>query len=92
VTAAKNPMRLNPLPAEIASWNATSVMRGRGYSAHADRNELQRWLTAVRGAGPRALPVHLVHGEPAAQDALAGLLRADGYVITTPERGTRQEF
>ncbi len=63
-----------------------------GYSAHADRNELQRWLTAVRGAGPRPLPVHLVHGEPAAQDALAGLLRADGYVITTPERGTRQEF
>jgi metallo-beta-lactamase family protein len=63
-----------------------------GYSAHADRGELQRWLKAVRGAGPRALPVHLVHGEPQAQDALAGLLRADGYVVTTPERGTRQEF
>jgi metallo-beta-lactamase family protein len=63
-----------------------------GYSAHADRNELQRWLTAVCGAGPRALPVHLVHGEPVAQDALAGLLRADGYVVTAPERGTRQEF
>jgi metallo-beta-lactamase family protein len=63
-----------------------------GYSAHADRNELQRWLTAVRGSGPRALPVHLVHGEPRAQDALAGLLRADGYVVTTPERGSRQEF
>jgi hypothetical protein len=36
--------------------------------------------------------VHLVHGEPVAQDALAGLLRADGYVVTAPERGTRQEF
>ena len=42
-------------------------------------------------AAPRALPVYLVHGEPAAQDALAGLLRADGYVVTTPERGTRQK-
>ena len=63
-----------------------------GYSAHADRGELQRWLTAVRGPGPRGLPVHLVHGEPKAQDALAAQLRADGYIVTTPERGTRLEF
>jgi ubiquinone/menaquinone biosynthesis C-methylase UbiE len=27
---------LETVPAEIASWNATSVMRGRGYSAHAE--------------------------------------------------------
>lgn len=27
---------IETLPAEIASWNATSVMRGRGYSAHAE--------------------------------------------------------
>jgi metallo-beta-lactamase family protein len=63
-----------------------------GYSAHADRNELQRWLDAVRGPTTRQLPVHLVHGEPKAQDALAGILREKGYSVTTPERGTRQQF
>jgi metallo-beta-lactamase family protein len=63
-----------------------------GYSAHADRGELRRWLTAVRGASTRALPVHLVHGEPNAQDAFAEVLRSDGYSVTTPARGTRQSF
>ena len=63
-----------------------------GYSAHADRNELQRWLDAVRGPNTRQLPVHLVHGEPKAQDALAEILRGKGYSVTTPERGTTQEF
>jgi metallo-beta-lactamase family protein len=63
-----------------------------GYSAHADRNELQRWLDAVRGPNTRQLPVHLVHGEPAAQEALAETLRGKGYAVTTPERGTRIEL
>lgn len=60
-----------------------------GYSAHADRGELRRWLSAVRGTGHRAPPVHLVHGEPAAQNALAEVLRGDGYEVTAPERGSR---
>ena len=59
-----------------------------GYSAHADRGELRRWIDAVRGPSRRDLPVHLVHGEPEAQDAFAESLRADGYVVTAPERGT----
>ena len=63
-----------------------------GYSAHADRNELQRWLDTVRGPNARKLPVHLVHGEPKAQDALAEILRGKGYSVTTPERGTSQDF
>ena len=63
-----------------------------GYSAHADRNELQRWLDAVRGPNAQKLPVHLVHGEPKAQDALAEILRGKGYAITTPERGMRQQL
>jgi metallo-beta-lactamase family protein len=63
-----------------------------GYSAHADRGELRRWLNAVRGSADRRLAVHLVHGEPGAQDALANVLRGDGYAVTTPERGTRQTF
>lgn len=63
-----------------------------GYSAHADRGELHRWINAVRGASDRKFPVHLVHGEPEAQDAFAETLRADGYVVTTPERGTTVSF
>ena len=63
-----------------------------GYSAHGDRSDLRRWLNAVRGSSPRNLPVHLVHGEPSAQDALAEALRGDGYVVTTPERGTKASF
>ena len=60
-----------------------------GYSAHADRGELRRWLSAVRGKSTKAPAVHLVHGEPAAQDALAHVLRADGYMVSAPERGDR---
>jgi metallo-beta-lactamase family protein len=52
-----------------------------GYSAHGDRTELQRWLDAVRrgNAGGAAPVVHLVHGEPDAQDAFAAQLRGAGY-------------
>jgi metallo-beta-lactamase family protein len=63
-----------------------------GYSAHADRGELRRWLDAVRGPEKRALPVHLVHGEAKAQDAFAELLRADGYQVNVPELGARVSF
>jgi metallo-beta-lactamase family protein len=58
-----------------------------GYSAHGDRTELQRWLDAVRtgNAGNAAPVVHLVHGEPDAQDAFAVQLRGAGYAsVTTP--------
>jgi metallo-beta-lactamase family protein len=53
----------------------------QGYSAHGDRNELQRWLDVVRAGNPQgaAPAVHLVHGEPEAQDAFAVQLRAAGY-------------
>jgi metallo-beta-lactamase family protein len=58
-----------------------------GYSAHGDRTELQRWLDAVRkgNAGNAPPVVHLVHGEPEAQDAFAAQLRGAGYAsVTTP--------
>lgn len=58
-----------------------------GYSAHGDRTELQRWLDAVRAGntGQTAPVVHLVHGEPAAQDAFAEQLRGAGYQsVSTP--------
>ena len=66
-----------------------------GYSAHADRIELQRWLDAVRaGNADAAVPsVHLVHGEPASQDAFAAQLRAAGYAhVDTPARRATVEL
>jgi metallo-beta-lactamase family protein len=75
---------------EVALRARVQVLNG--YSAHGDRSELRRWLDAVRGSREDKLPVHLVHGEPSAQDALAATLRDGGYAVTTPERGTRQPF
>jgi len=62
-----------PLRAQVTVLN--------GYSAHGDRHELQAWLDAVRAGNPGAKPpvVHLVHGEPEAQDAFAAQLAAAGY-------------
>ena len=59
-----------------------------GYSAHADRKELHKWIDAVRGSG-KAPPVHLVHGEIPSQDTLAADLRARGYTVNTPSPGDR---
>ncbi|MEP6834568.1 MAG: MBL fold metallo-hydrolase [Gemmatimonas sp.] len=72
-----------PLRADVQILN--------GYSAHGDRTELHAWINAVRAGGAsvgRATPrVHLVHGEPAAQDAFAETLRHDGYVVDAPSPG-----
>jgi metallo-beta-lactamase family protein len=63
-----------------------------GYSAHADRTELTSWLHAVRRRSPKPPKVWLVHGEPVAQDTLAGRLRGDGYDVGIPERKQRVTF
>jgi metallo-beta-lactamase family protein len=62
-----------------------------GYSAHADRSELSRWIDEVRGTSAPA-PVCLVHGEPDAQDELAATLRGKGHRATTPMPGDRVAF
>jgi metallo-beta-lactamase family protein len=63
-----------------------------GYSAHADRTELQAWLREVRGAGApdgRDTPtVYLVHGEAEAQQAFATQLRRDDFQVEIPSPGT----
>ena len=59
-----------------------------GYSAHADRNELARWLAGVRDASPKLGPVWLVHGEPVPQDALAAQLTSAGYQVECPTPGS----
>ncbi len=63
-----------------------------GYSAHADRTELQRWLDAVKGTSPSLERVFLVHGEPEAQDALAGQLESHGYKASCPTPGTKVQL
>jgi metallo-beta-lactamase family protein len=63
-----------------------------GYSAHADRTELARWLDAVRAASSRVPPVWLVHGEPPSQEALAVRLRDRGYDVHIPAPGDRAEL
>jgi len=59
-----------------------------GYSAHADRGELSRWLEGVRDGSPTLRSVHLVHGEPPAQDELTTSLAAKGFTVTSPAPGT----
>lgn len=63
-----------------------------GYSAHADRSELVRWVDAVRGDAKRTPPVCLVHGEPPAQEALAGLMMSGGYDVRVPASGDKATF
>ena len=58
-----------------------------GYSAHADRTELAKWIGAVRAKSPRLGQVCLVHGEPAAQEALTEALVAQAYTVISPTAG-----
>jgi metallo-beta-lactamase family protein len=55
-----------------------------GYSAHADETELVEWLDSAKARAGRLDAVWLVHGEPAAQDALAATLQARGYAVSAP--------
>ncbi len=45
-----------------------------GFSAHGDQHDLMRWYAAIPGRPP----VWLVHGEPAAAEALRDALRGEG--------------
>jgi metallo-beta-lactamase family protein len=60
-----------------------------GYSAHGDRNELTRWLDAIRSGNSPTPPVWLVHGEPPSQEALSSRLRERGYEVHIPAPGDR---
>jgi metallo-beta-lactamase family protein len=56
-----------------------------GYSAHADRSELRAWLRGLGGPVRRAF---VVHGETAALEAMAALLREDGVrEVIIPRHG-----
>lgn len=58
-----------------------------GYSAHADAEELVRWLDATSAMAKKRPQVTLVHGEAEAQDALAEKLRGIGYRTSVPSLG-----
>ena len=70
-----------PLRADVVILN--------GYSAHADRTELARWLGGVHAKSPALRTVYLVHGEPVAQDALRAQLASAGYTVEAPAPRTR---
>ena len=56
-----------------------------GYSAHADRAELRAWVRRLGGPIRRAF---VVHGEPAALEAMAALLREEGVrTVHVPRHG-----
>ena len=63
-----------------------------GYSAHGDRTELLRWIQGVREKSPALRQVHLVHGEPEAQDVFGNELRGRGMDVTMPIRGSAVSF
>ena len=65
-----------PVRARIASVDALS--------AHADRDELLRWLG---GFDPPPRRTFIIHGEPEASEALAGAVRAWGWRVTIPHLG-----
>ena len=62
-----------------------------GYSAHADRRELNKWIDAVNIERTKA-PVYLVHGEEAAQQSLASQMNQRGYRTHIPARGDRADL
>ncbi len=63
-----------------------------GYSAHADRNELNAWIDKVKAASPGFGPVWLVHGEADVQDVYQTALSSRGYSVTSPEPHTTVSF
>lgn len=63
-----------------------------GYSAHADRTELNTWIDKVKATSPRLGPVWLVHGEREVQDEYKASLTARGYSVTCPEPHSRVSF
>lgn len=59
-------------------------------SAHADANEIMRWLTAFRKPPREAF---IVHGEPSASDALKQRIEAElGWKCSVSQMGGRREL
>jgi metallo-beta-lactamase family protein len=69
---------------------AARIERIDSMSAHADSNEIMRWLGGFTAAPKRTF---IVHGEPAAQDALAARIRKElGWDVHAPEHGEQVQL
>lgn len=69
---------------------AAKVDKLNSLSAHADQAEIMNWLSFFR-TPPKKL--FIVHGEPAAQDALAEKIRSEmGWTVEIPEFGDTFEL
>jgi len=69
---------------------AARIERLDSMSAHADSNEIMRWLGGFKTAPKRTF---IVHGEPAPQDALAARITKElGWNVHAPGQGERVEF
>lgn len=60
-----------------------------GFSAHADRADLARWLDGFKTPPKQTF---LVHGERGGLDALSGDVRARGWAVQAPDLGQRFEL
>ena len=75
-------------PAEVRIFGEMQPLRARiekisGFSAHADRDELLHWITALKKAPRR---VFIIHGEPEAANAYKKFLsEKTGWPCTVPE-------
>lgn len=64
---------------------SAAVERIHGFSAHADRTELVEWITSLKRPPRR---VFVTHGEEAAAESFAGLLRGKtGWAVEVPAYG-----
>jgi metallo-beta-lactamase family protein len=69
---------------------AATIERIDSMSAHADSNEIMRWLGGFKAAPRRTF---IVHGEPAAQDTLAARIKKEmGWDVHPPQHGERVEL
>ncbi|MHC4943803.1 MAG: MBL fold metallo-hydrolase RNA specificity domain-containing protein, partial [Planctomycetota bacterium] len=68
---------------------AAQVKELGGFSAHADRDELVRFLEA---SNLRIKRIALVHGEESQTLSFAEHLEKKGYSVTVPRRGEKLEF
>ena len=62
-----------------------------GFSAHADWQEVLRWLAGMQGGTPRT--TFLTHGEPEAANAMAGHIKEKfGWNVHVPQYGERVDL
>jgi metallo-beta-lactamase family protein len=69
---------------------AATIERIDSMSAHADSDEIMRWLGGFKSAPKQTF---IVHGEPAAQETLAARIKKElGWNVHAPEQGERVEL